>query len=262
MLRGIAGMLSIFFVLLILLFASMAQVDAGSVAVLTLFGRVQPDVLDAGIHFVNPFTVKHQLTARTQELKESAAVPSSEGLVIALDASLLFHLDRNKAPEVYQKLGEAYLANIVEPTLRSAIREATASHTANALYSSEREKVAAEVYATLRQQLVPRGIEPEQVLLRDIQLPATLKTAIEAKQQAEQESLAMLFRLQKERQEADRKRIEAEGIRDFQKTVTAGISEQLLTWKGIEATEKLADSQNTKIVIIGNTKNGLPLVLQ
>lgn len=116
MLRGAAGMLAILFVLFILIFASMAQVDAGSVAVLTLFGKVQPDVLDAGIHFVNPFTVKHQLTARTQELKESASVPSSEGLVIALDASLLFHLDRNKAPEVYQKLGESYLANIVEPT--------------------------------------------------------------------------------------------------------------------------------------------------
>lgn len=261
MLRGAAGLLSIF-VVFILLFASMAQVDAGNVAVLTLFGRVQPDVLDAGIHFVNPFSVKRQLTARTQELKESASVPSSEGLVIALDASFLFHLERNKAPEVYQKLGEGYLQSIVEPTLRSAIREATASHAANALYSSEREKVATEIYATLQKQLVPRGIEPEQVLLRDIQLPATLKTAIEAKQQAEQESLAMLFRLQKERQEADRKRIEAEGIRDFQKTVTAGISPELLTWKGIEATEKLADSKNTKIVIIGNTKNGLPLVLQ
>ncbi|HTC78835.1 MAG TPA: SPFH domain-containing protein, partial [Terriglobales bacterium] len=110
-------------------------------------------------------------------------------------------------------------------------------------------------------ELTPRGIIPENVLLRDIQLPATLRAAIEAKQQAEQESLAMSFRLQKERQEADRKRIEAEGIRDFQKTVTAGISEQLLTWKGIEATEKLADSQNSKIIVIGNSKNGLPLIL-
>src|SRR5438105_7269233 len=117
------GLLIILFLVVIFLFASMAQVDAGNVAVLTLFGKVQPDVLDAGIHFVNPFSVKHQLTARTQELKESASVPSSEGLVIALDASLLFHLDRNKAPEVYQKLGENYLQNIVEPTLRSAVRE-------------------------------------------------------------------------------------------------------------------------------------------
>lgn len=260
LMRG-AGVLVLVVVVLVLLFASMAQVDAGNVAVLTLFGKVQPDILDAGIHFVNPFNVKHQLTSRTLELKESASAPSSEGLIIELDASLLFHMNRDKAPEVYQKLGEGFVQSIVEPTLRSAIREATASHTANALYSSEREKVAEEVFVTLQAQLVPRGIEPEKVLLRDIRLPATLKAAIESKQQAEQESLAMSFRLQKEKQEADRKRIEAEGIRDFQKTVTAGISEQLLTWKGIEATEKLADSQNTKIVIIGNPKNGLPLVL-
>ena len=255
------GLLIILLLVVILLFASMAQVDAGTVAVLTLFGRVQSNILDAGIHFVNPFSVKHELVARTQEIKESASVPSSEGLVIDLEASLLFHLNRDQAPEVFKNLGEGYIQSIVEPTLRSAIREATASHTANALYSSERDKVAAEIYDTLEKQLLPRGIAPERVLLRDIRLPATLKAAIEAKQQAEQESLAMTFRLQKEKQEADRKRIEAEGIRDFQKTVTAGISEQLLTWKGIEATEKLADSQNTKIVIIGNPKNGLPLVL-
>ncbi len=251
--------LVLFFILMI---SSSAQVDAGHVAVLTLFGSVQKDnVLGEGIHFVNPFSVKHQMSAQTQELKEVASVPSSEGLVMDLEASLLFHLNRAKAAEVYQGLGEMYVQKIIEPTLRSAIREATASHTANALYSSEREKVAQEIFATLEKELAPRGIEPEKVLLRDIRLPATLKAAIEAKQQAEQESLAMSFRLQKEKQEADRKRIEAEGIRDFQKTVTAGISEQLLTWKGIEATEKLADSSNTKIVIIGNPKNGLPLVM-
>ena len=259
--RGIGAVILVIIVA-ILLFASMAQVDAGHVAVLTLFGRVQGGgTLPEGIHFVNPFSVKHELTVRTQEQKETAAVPSSEGLVIALEASLLFHLDRDKAADVYQHLGESYVGNIVEPTLRSAIREATASHTANALYSSERQKVADEINAILQKELTPRGIIPENVLLRDIQLPATLRAAIEAKQQAEQESLAMSFRLQKERQEADRKRIEAEGIRDFQKTVTAGISEQLLTWKGIEATEKLADSQNSKIIVIGNSKNGLPLIL-
>ena len=101
---------------------------------------------------------------------------------------------------------------------------------------------------------------PASVLLRDIQLPMTLKASIEAKQQAEQESLAMSFRLQKERQEAERKRIEAQGIRDFQQIVAQGISAQLLEWKGIEATENLAKSANAKIVVIGNSK-GLPLIL-
>jgi len=107
-----------------------------------------------------------------------------------------------------------------------------------------------------------RGIEVQNVLLRDIQLPAMLKSSIEAKQQAEQDALRMTFVLQKEKQEADRKRIEAQGVRDFQQTVSQGIGQQLLEWKGIEATEKLADSNNAKVVIIGNSKNGLPLIME
>ncbi|HYN14264.1 MAG TPA: SPFH domain-containing protein, partial [Terriglobales bacterium] len=125
----------------------------------------------------------------------------------------------------------------------------------------EREKVAQEINAQLVRELNKRGIEVENVLLRDIQLPATLKASIETKQQAEQESLAMSFRLQKERQEADRKRIEAQGIHDFQQIVSQGISPALLQWKGIEATEALARSPNTKVVVVGNPKNGLPLIL-
>ena len=246
--------------LLILLFAAIAQIDAGHVGVLTLFGKVQPNILSEGIHLTNPFAVKHQLSVRTTELKESANVPSSEGLVMGLEASLIFKLNPDKAAEVYRSLGENYINRIVEPTFRSAIREVTASHTANALYSGQREKVASEIFTLMEKDLGSRGMILERVLLRDIQLPSTLRVAIEAKQQAEQESLAMSFRLQKERQEADRKRIEAEGIRDFQRTVAQGINQQLLTWKGIEATEKLADSKNTKVVVIGG-KEGLPLIL-
>jgi regulator of protease activity HflC (stomatin/prohibitin superfamily) len=121
--------------------------------------------------------------------------------------------------------------------------------------------VAKQILASLTAQLGLRGILVENVLLRDIQLPLTLKASIEAKQQAEQESLAMSFRLQKETQEAQRKRIEAGGIRDFQQIVAQGISPQLLEWKGIEATETLAKSGNAKVVVIGNNKNGLPLIL-
>jgi len=150
---------------------------------------------------------------------------------------------------------------VVEPTLRSAIREATASHTANALYTGEREMVAKQILDQITTELNQRGITVENVLLRDIQLPTTLKTAIEAKQQAEQESLAMNFRLQKETQEAQRKRIEAAGVRDFQQIVAQGITPSLLEWKGIEATENLAKSPNSKVVVIGNNKNGLPLIL-
>jgi regulator of protease activity HflC (stomatin/prohibitin superfamily) len=149
---------------------------------------------------------------------------------------------------------------LIEPNLRAAIREATASHTANALYSGERELVAKQIRDQLTTLLGQRGILVESILLRDIQLPQTLKTSIETKQQAEQEALAMNFRLQKEKQEAERKRIEAGGIRDFQQIVAQGISTQLLEWKGIEATENLAKSANAKVVVIGNSK-GLPLIL-
>jgi regulator of protease activity HflC (stomatin/prohibitin superfamily) len=181
--------------------------------------------------------------------------------MMSLDTSLIYHLNPDHAADVFQKIGADYENVVIEPTLRSAIREATASHTANALYTGEREEVAKQIFDQVNAQLTPRGLIVEKVLLRDIQLPATLKAAIEAKQQAEQESLAMSFRLQKETQEAQRKRIEAAGVRDFQQIVAQGISAQLLEWKGIEATENLAKSANTKVVVIGNNKNGLPLIL-
>jgi regulator of protease activity HflC (stomatin/prohibitin superfamily) len=201
------------------------------------------------------------MSIRTQEIKESASVPSSEGLVMNLDTSLIYHLNPDKAADVYQKIGPRYMDVLVEPNLRAAIRESTASHTANALYTGEREMVAKQIYDQLVQKIGGRGITVESVLLRDIQLPASLKSSIESKQQAEQEALAMNFRLQKETQEAQRKRIEAAGIRDFQQIVAQGISPQLLEWKGIEATETLAKSSNSKVVVIGNSKNGLPLIL-
>jgi regulator of protease activity HflC (stomatin/prohibitin superfamily) len=226
-----------------------------------LFGRVTGEQLSEGIHLVNPFKVNHELSIRTQELKESASVPSSEGLVMNLDTSLIFHLNPEKASDVYQKIGPNYVNVLIEPNLRAAIREATASHTANALYSGEREMVANQIRDQLMGLLAQRGIVIESILLRDIQLPQTLKSSIEAKQQAEQEALAMNFRLQKEKQEAERKRIEAAGIRDFQQIVAQGISPQLLEWKGIEATETLAKSPNAKVVVIGSGKNGLPIIL-
>jgi prohibitin 1 len=254
---GIAG-----FVLVIFLFSSVTKVGTGHVGVLTLFGKVQTDgTLGEGIHLINPLKTNNELSIQTQTLKESASVPSSEGLMMSLDTSLIYHLNPDHASDVFQKIGADYENVVVEPTLRSAIREATASHTANALYTGEREMVAKQIYDQVSAQLNQRGLTVENVLLRDIQLPATLKAAIEAKQQAEQESLAMNFRLQKETQEAQRKRIEAAGVRDFQQIVAQGITPSLLEWKGIEATENLAKSANSKVVVIGNNKNGLPLIL-
>ena len=261
---GFSRILLTILVLVLLFFmgaCSITRVDTGNVGVLTKFGRVTGDVLPEGIHLIDPLKSSNELSVRTQEQKETAAVPSSEGLIMTLEASLLFHLDKEKAADVYQKLGPDYRAKIVEPTLRSAMREATSSHGANALYTGEREQVAKEIESNLASQLSARGIVVEKVLLRDIQLPESLKRSIELKQAAEQESLAMQFKLQKEKQEADRKRIEAQGIKDFQTIVAQGITPGLLEWKGIEATEKFASSPNSKVVIVGNSKNGLPLVL-
>jgi len=248
--------------IILLLLWSTTSIPTGNVGVLTLFGRVTGETLPEGIHLINPLKSVQKLSVQTQSLKESANVPSNEGLILALDTSLLFRLDKSKAAYVYQTMGEPYVERVVEPTLRAAIRAATSAHTANALYTNARELVQAQIQDELTKELAPRGVIVENVLLRDVQLPAMLKGSIEAKQQAEQDALRMSFILQKEKQEAERKRIEAQGIADFQKIVAQGISAQLLEWKGIEATEKLAMSTNTKVIVIGNPKNGLPLVLE
>ena len=245
----------------ILLWASVASVPTGHVGVLTLFEKVTHEVLPEGIHLVNPFKVNHKMSIRTQSIKESASVPSNEGLILSLDTSLIFKLDRHKAADVYQTIGRDYVGLFVEPNLRSTIRAVTSAHSANALYTGAREEVAVKIQEELGRVLAARGIIVESVLLRDVQLPAMLRASIEAKQQSEQEALRMNFVLQKEKQEAERKRIEAQGIADFQRIVAQGISQQLLEWKGIEATEKLATSPNAKVVVIGSGKSGLPLIL-
>ena len=244
------------------LLASVAYVPAGHVGVVTLFGRVTGQVLPEGTHLIFPFKTVNRMAIRTVELKETASVPSEEGLIITLDTSLLFRLDPTMAAEIYKKVGPGYLDVVVEPTLRSAIRTATSAHNANALYTGAREEVAKQVQKELEERLGPRGIIIESVLLRDIQLPQMLKQSIEGKQQAEQDALRMTFVLQKEKQEAERKRIEAQGIADFQRIVAQGISPALLEWKGIEATEKVATSTNAKVIMIGSPRNGLPIIFE
>jgi len=250
-------------VLILLLFAfrPVKSIPTGHVGVLTMFGRITGEALGEGIHLINPLKAVNVMSIQTREIKETAAVPSKEGMMMSLDTSLLFHLDPSKAAQVFQKIGGDYVDVVVEPNLRSAIRSVTAANSASALYTSARDVVSLKIFEELQGFLAPRGIVVESVLLRDIRPPETLRAAIEAKQSSEQESLRMQFVLAKERQEAERKQIEAEGIAAFQKIVTQGISEQLLAWKGIEATEKLAQSPNSKVVVIGAGKLGLPLIL-
>jgi regulator of protease activity HflC (stomatin/prohibitin superfamily) len=248
-------------VVVILIANPVAMVPAGHVGVKDFFGFVSPTTLSPGLRIVVPFTRVVNMSIQTQEFMEVADTPSKEGLIINLDVSLLYRLDPNKAVDIYKTVGSNYKDIVVQPQLRSAIREVTASYEAKAMYSVERERIANEIMSLYVKLTKDRGIITDQVLLRKIGLPNTLAAAIQEKLKREQESEQMKFVLQKEQQEAERKRIEAQGIADFQKIVSLGISPMLLEWKGIEATEKLASSPNTKIVVIGNSKNGLPLIL-
>jgi prohibitin 1 len=238
-----------------------AIVPAGHVGVKDFFGSVSSDTLSPGLRLVVPFTNVVNMSVQTQEIMEKAETPSREGLIIDLEVSLLYRLDPGKAAEIYKKVGSDYVKVVVEPQFRSSIREITASYDAKSLYSSERNKIAKEMQDMFVQLSKDKGLITDQVLLRKVGLPQTVANAIQEKLKREQESQQMVFVLQKEQQEAERKRIEAQGISDFQKIVSQGISPQLLEWKGIEATEKLAGSPNTKIVVVGNPKNGLPLIL-
>jgi regulator of protease activity HflC (stomatin/prohibitin superfamily) len=241
--------------------SSVSCVPTGHVGVVTRFGKVTGTTLSEGVNFVPPVYSVHDLSVQTQELKEVSDTPSEEGLIFKLEVSLLYRLAPETAATVYQTVGTGYAETVIVPTFRSAIRAVTSAHKAADLYSSAREKVQEEMFTQVSAALSPRGVTAEKVLLRDMQLPATLKTSIEAKQTAEQESQKMQFTLTKETQEAERKRIEAKGIADFQQIVTQGISDKLLEWKGIEATLDLARSQNAKVIVVGSAKNGLPLIL-
>ena len=257
------GTVAIIVVVLIVFLAAgpIRTVPAGHVGVKDFFGSVSSSTLSPGIGIVMPLTSVVPMSVQTQEIKEVAEVPSQEGLILSLETSLLFQLDPSKAVDIYRTVGSDYVGKIVEPQFQSAIREITASYEAKALYSAQREKIAGEIFSLFKQLAGDRGIMVQQVLLRKIGLPPVVANAIQEKLRREQEAEQMKFVLQKEQQEAERKRIEAQGVADFQRIVAQGISPQLLEWKGIEATEKLATSANSKVVVIGNSKNGLPLIL-
>ncbi len=236
-------------------------IPAGHVGVIDFFGNVSDTTLYPGVNLVNPLANVVKFDARTQEIKETMTVPSKEGLSIDLELSLLFSLSFENANKIYKTVGEDYVDRIVVPQFRSVVRGVTSQYDAKALYTAEREQLSKQIETDLLKLVGPRGINIESSPMRQITLPPGLTSSIEEKLKAEQESQRMQFILQRETQEAERKRIEAKGIADFQEIVSKGISEQLLKWKGIEATEKLAGSGNTKIVVIGSGKDGLPLIL-
>ena len=238
------------------------QVPAGHVGVVDFFGIVSERTLRSGISVVNPMANVIKFSIQTKEHKETMEVLSREGLTIGLEISALYRLNPDSAARVYKTVaGGDYETIILIPQFRSISRAVTASFQASALYSTERDQLGMAIQDELALTVAPRGVIIETTPLRNVALPIQLTEAIEQKQKADQESQRMEFILTKEKQEADRKRIEAKGIADFQSIVAAGISEQLLRWKGIEATEKLASTPNTKVIIVGAGKDGLPIIL-
>ena len=197
---------------LIIIGGPIKVVPAGHVGVKDFFGSVSPSVLTPGVHLVLPFTRVIKMSIQTQEVKETTEVPSKEGLMMDLEGSLLFRLDPAKAAEIYKTVGKNYEEIAVHPQMRSAIREITASYEAKALYSAEREQIARETFDLFQKMSSGRGIITEAVLLRKIGLPPIVANAIQEKLKREQEAEQMKFVLQKEQQEAERKRIEAQGI--------------------------------------------------
>jgi len=241
--------------------SSVTTIPAGHVGVVDLFGAIEEEELKEGLHFINPFKRVTKVSVRTQQLFEKTDVPSKEGLSVGLEVSLLYKVNADKADFVIKNLGVRYEDVFIAPALKAAIRNVTVNHEAKELYTSTRELIANEVLKQVTDLITERGFVAEGVLLKRIVLPEQVQQAINNKLAAEQEAERMKFIILREEQEARRKRIEAQGIADFQTTVKTGIDDQFLKWKALEAVIELSKSPNTKFIILGD-KSGLPILIQ
>lgn len=232
----------------------LAFVGAGNVGVQDTFGSVSDNVLYPGISLKFPFTSVVSITTKTVEIKEEASTPSNEGLMVGLHMSVLYRVDATKAVQIYKTVGMDYQNVVVAPTLRSAIREVTAKYEAKALYSGQRDALANEIQAQIEPTLASRGIIIEKVLLRELVIPDQVKNAIEAKLKSEQEAQQMEFVLQKETKEAQRKIIEAGGIRDSQDIINRTLTQAYLQYLWIS---KL--NENPNIIYVPIDSQGLTL---
>lgn len=224
-------------------------------------GLDKENVYPQGFHVVAPWNKMIVYNIQKQEREEKLDVLSSNGLSIIIDVSIRYFPDYTKIGFLHEEIGEHYVNKIILPEVRSAARKVVGRYTPEELYSSKRDTIQQAIERRTSDVLERNYIYTDALLIRSVKLPQNLMSAIERKLEEEQKSQEYEFRIQRESKEAERKKIEAQGIQDFQRIVTDGISEKLLRWKGIEATQDLAKSQNAKIVIIGSGKDGLPLIL-
>ena len=240
------------------------QIDAGETGVKKLFGRVQNDVLSSGLHFVNPLLEIEKLDVRTQNYTMSGVadeghkagddairVLTSDGLEVTIDLTVLYKLVPSDAPNLIRETGLDYNDKIVRPLTRTKIRDNAVYYEAVALYSTRRDEFQQRIFASIDGDFKRRGLKLEQLLIRNITLPQSVKASIEQKINAEQEAQKMQFVLQKERQEAERKRVEAQGIADYQRIINEGLTDKQLQYETIKAQLELSKSQNAKVIIMG-----------
>lgn len=248
------------------------QIDAGHVGVKSLFGKVQNDVLTSGLHFVNPLVNVREMDIKTQTYTMSGVadeghktsddairVLTADGLEVTIDLSVLYRVVPDDAPKLIREIGVNYEDKIVRPITRTRIRDNAVYYEAIALYSTKRDEFQNRIFKTIDEDFRKRGLLLENLLVRNITLPGPVKAAIERKIEAEQEAQKMQFVLQKEKQEAERKRVEAQGISDYQRIISESLTDKQLQYEQIKAYKELAASQNSKIIVL--PKQGANLLL-
>lgn len=260
------------FAILGLTSSAVKQVDAGEVGVQSVFGKVQPTTLNSGLNFVNPLAKVVVFDAKTQNYTMSSVhdegdkegddairVLTADGLEVVVDLTVLFRIIPSEAPRVLREIGEDYKDKVVRPITRTMIRDNAVYYDAVALYSLKRNEFQQRIYQDIEKNFKKRGLVLEQLLIRNINLPTSVKTTIESKINAEQDAQKMQFVLQKEKQEAERKRVEAQGIADYQKILSTGLSDKQLQYESIIAQKELAKSPNAKVIIMGG--KSAPIIL-
>jgi regulator of protease activity HflC (stomatin/prohibitin superfamily) len=266
----VAGVVLVIFGILT---SSVKQVDAGSVGIQSLFGKVSNNVLNSGLNFVNPLVDVTMLDTKTQNYTMSAIrdegdksgddairILTADGLQVEIDLTILYRVIPSEAPKIFREIGPTYVEKIVRPITRTRIRDNAVNYDAVALYSTKRDEFQSRISMQIEKEFKARGIFLENVLIRNINLPESVKKTIESKINAEQESQKMQFVLSKEKQEAERKRVEAQGIADYQRIISESLTDRQLQYEQIKAQKELAGSPNAKIIIMGG-KGSVPVIL-
>lgn len=256
-----------------LLSSGVKQIDAGEVGVQSLFGNVNSRTLSSGLNFVNPLAEVQTFDTKTQNYTMSAIrdegnkdgddairVLTADGLEVIIDLTVLYRVIPAEAPKIFKEIGLDYNDKVVRPITRTKIRDNAVYYDAVALYSTKRDEFQNRIFKSIEKDLRVRGLLLEQLLVRNINLPTSVKQTIESKINAEQDAQKMQFVLQKEKQEAERKRVEAQGIADYQKILSTGLSDKQLQYEAIKAQKEIATSPNTKVIILGG-KGNTPLIL-